>query len=113
MRVDLQILLPSIVSKVRVSEIGCPAVRDICLIAADKYLPHVSCPPGNHETTKYTPNDLLLLLFIKDLLVMGSSIFGGQVKFEFLVVQGQPHHFWISETLKVHYFIFQIKKYFF
>jgi hypothetical protein len=53
----------------RVSEIGS------CLIAADKYLPHVSCPPGDHETTKYTPNDLLLLLFIKDLLVMGNQYF--------------------------------------
>jgi hypothetical protein len=28
-----------------------------------------------------------------------TSIFGGQVKFEILVAQGQPHHFWISETL--------------
>jgi hypothetical protein len=28
-----------------------------------------------------------------------ASIFGGQVKFEILVAQGQPHHFWISETL--------------
>jgi hypothetical protein len=37
-------------------------------------LPQVSCPPGNHETTKYTPNDLLLL-FIKDLLVMGNQYF--------------------------------------
>jgi hypothetical protein len=46
-----------------------------------------------------TPNDLLLLLFIKDLLVMGNQYFGGQVKFEILVAQGQPHHFWISETL--------------
>jgi hypothetical protein len=27
-----------------------------------------------HETTKYTPNDLLLL-FIKDLLVMGNQYF--------------------------------------
>jgi hypothetical protein len=31
-------------------------VRDICLTAADKYLPHVSCPLGNyileHETIK-------------------------------------------------------------
>jgi hypothetical protein len=46
------------------------------------------------------PNDLLLL-FIKDLLVTGNQyIFGGQVKFEILVAQGQPHHdFWITETL--------------
>jgi hypothetical protein len=36
----------------------------------------------------------LLLLFIKDLLVMGN-----QVKFETLVAQRQPYHFWISETL--------------
>jgi hypothetical protein len=53
-------------------------VRDICLTAADKYLPRISCPLGNdileHETTKYTPNDLLLL-FIKDLLVMGNQYF--------------------------------------
>jgi hypothetical protein len=42
-------------------------VRDICLTAADKYLPHISC---QHETTKYTD---LLLLFIKDLLVMGNQ----------------------------------------
>jgi hypothetical protein len=35
--------------------------------AADKYLPHISCPPG-------TPNDLLLL-FINDLLVMGNQYF--------------------------------------
>jgi hypothetical protein len=49
-----------------------------------------------HETTKYTPN--LLLLFIKDLLVMGNQYFWW-VKFEILVAQGQPHHFCISETL--------------
>jgi hypothetical protein len=53
----------------------------------------------DHETTKYTPNDLLLL-FIKDLLVMGNQYFGGQVKYEILVAQGQPHLFWISDTLK-------------
>jgi hypothetical protein len=29
-----------------------------------------------------------------------TSIFlGGQVKFEIMVAHGQPHHFWISETL--------------
>jgi hypothetical protein len=60
------------VSKQTGSKIGCPAVRDIWLIAADKYLPHVSCPPVNHETTKYTPNDLR---FIKDLLVIGNQYF--------------------------------------
>jgi hypothetical protein len=60
---------------------------DTCLTAADKYLPHISYPPG-------IPNDLLLL-FIKDLLVMGNQYFGGQVKLEILVDQGQPHHFWI------------------
>jgi hypothetical protein len=58
----------------RVSEIGCPGAQDICLTAADKYLPHISCPPGEHETTKYTPTDLLLL-FINDLLVMGNQYF--------------------------------------
>jgi hypothetical protein len=51
-----------------------------------------------HENTKYTPNDLLLL-FIKDLLVMGNQYFW-EVRFEILVAQGQPHHFWISETLE-------------
>jgi hypothetical protein len=28
-----------------------------------------------HETTKYNPNDLLMALFIKDLLVMGNQYF--------------------------------------
>jgi hypothetical protein len=51
----------------RVSEIGCPGARDICLTAADKY--HTSVV---HRA--YTPNDLLLL-FIKDLLVMGNQYF--------------------------------------
>jgi hypothetical protein len=72
-------------SSTRVSEIGCPVIRVICLAltAADK-----STPPTRrlselstgqldileHETIKYTPNDLLLL-FIKDLLVMGNQYF--------------------------------------
>jgi hypothetical protein len=51
---------------VRVSEIVCPGARDICLTAADKYLPHFSCPPGI-----YTPNDLLLLF----IMVMGNQYF--------------------------------------
>jgi hypothetical protein len=47
--------------------------------AADKYLLHVSLSTGQlnileHETTKYTPNDLLML-FIKDLFVMGNQYF--------------------------------------
>jgi hypothetical protein len=44
----------------------------------------------------YTPNDLLLL-FIKDLLVMGNQYFWWASKIG--DAQGQPHHFWISETL--------------
>jgi hypothetical protein len=32
-----------------------------------------------------------------------TSVFGGKVKFEILVAQGQPHHFWISETLHWHW----------
>jgi hypothetical protein len=31
--------------------------------------------------------------------IRDGSTFGGQVKFEILVAQGQPHHFWILETL--------------
>jgi hypothetical protein len=33
-----------------------------------------------------------------------ASIFGGQVKFEILVAQGQPHHFWISVNLTRRFF---------
>jgi hypothetical protein len=41
----------------------------------------------------------LLLLFIKELLVMDNQYFWWANKIEILVAQGQPHHFWISETL--------------
>jgi hypothetical protein len=58
-----------IYTSTRVSEIGCPGARDTCLTAADKYLPQTSVV---HRA--YTPNDLLLL-FIKDLLVMGNQYF--------------------------------------
>jgi hypothetical protein len=60
----------------RVSEIGSPGhmphsgrqVPATCQLSAGQlYI-------LEHETTKYTPNDLLLL-FIKDLLVMGNQYF--------------------------------------
>jgi hypothetical protein len=63
-------------------------------------MPHIcgQVPTALQLSSGHTLNDLLLL-FIKDLLVWATSIFGGQVKFEILVAQGHPHHFWISETL--------------
>jgi hypothetical protein len=49
-------------------------VRDICLTAATRQLSTGQLDILEHETTKYTPNHLLLL-FIKDLLVMGNQYF--------------------------------------
>jgi hypothetical protein len=86
----------SIIILVMVSEIGCPGARDICLTTADKYLPHFSCPPGIHSKLFAAA-----CCSSKICWWWANSIFGGQVKFEILVAQGQQHHFWISETLHV------------
>jgi hypothetical protein len=68
----------------------------VCVHQATRYF-----RSWNHKIHSNPTNDLLLLCSSKICWWWATSIFGGQVKFEILVAQGQPHHFWISETLVV------------
>jgi hypothetical protein len=78
----------------RVSEIGCPGIRDMphsCgQVHATRQLSTGQLDILEHETTKYTQKNYLLLLFINYLVVMCNH--GGQVKFEILVAHPRDNH---------------------